>query len=299
MKTPSVPRPTNPATVAVAITWFAAERTPARISGSAFGTSTCQSDCHPVRPIPRAASRTSSGTLSMPATVFSTTGGIASRTRAMSTGHTDSGCQRKTIVTTPMVGIARQIPATLAATNRPRPVCPMARPMGRAMATATTVAMNEYQRCCRMRWPMPFSPDQLSGLNSHPRPSMMTFIGPRPRWARSRGDRPRASGPRRGGATGRVDDEVEDQRQRHRRHEGAPDLDVDLADVAVGEHPPESPTSDDRADADQRHGADRRQAQAGDDAGQRQRQLDGTEALERPVAHRVGGPQHRLGHGAD
>ena len=136
MNTPSVPRPTNPATVAVAMTWLAAERMPARISGSAFGTSTCHSACQPVRPMPRAASRTSPGTLSMPATVFSTIGGMARMTRATSTGQTDSGCQRNTSVTTPIVGIARHSPVTLAATKRPRPVCPMTRPIGRAMTIA-------------------------------------------------------------------------------------------------------------------------------------------------------------------
>ena len=94
-----------------------------------------------------AASRTSAGTLSMPATVFSTIGGMARITSATSTGQIDSGCQRNTSVTTPIVGIARHRPVTLTATKRPRPVWPMASPIGRAMTIAATVASTEYQMC--------------------------------------------------------------------------------------------------------------------------------------------------------
>ena len=63
------PRPlsiTNAATVASEITVTVATRRPAMIAGSARGSSTRRSDWPGVRPIPRAASRASSGTSRSP-----------------------------------------------------------------------------------------------------------------------------------------------------------------------------------------------------------------------------------------
>src|SRR6478736_55785 len=63
--------------VAVAMTWRVALRRPLRKSGSAMGASTLVSTCQPVMPIPRAASRAAGSTLSMPAAVPDSRGGIA------------------------------------------------------------------------------------------------------------------------------------------------------------------------------------------------------------------------------
>ncbi len=171
MNRPRPPRPIAPATVAVAITWLAAERTPASTSGIAHGASTRISTCHGVSPIPRAASRASASTLSTPAAAFSITGGTASSTSATRIGHSDSGLQRKSKATTANVGIARRIPAVAEAANRPRPLWPIARPVGRPMATAAPVASNEYQRCCTMRRPIPPEPPQFDAVKIHSTPS--------------------------------------------------------------------------------------------------------------------------------
>ena len=48
------------------MTWRAALRRPERKSGKAHGSSTFVSTCHPVIPIPLAASRAAGSTLSMP-----------------------------------------------------------------------------------------------------------------------------------------------------------------------------------------------------------------------------------------
>ena len=72
--------------VAVASTWFAAERTPAKINGSALGISTLRRTCIRDSPIPRAASRTSGSTVSMPAAAARTIDGTARIVSATSTG---------------------------------------------------------------------------------------------------------------------------------------------------------------------------------------------------------------------
>ena len=66
-KRPRPPRPTDAASVAVAITCSAADAQPRGISGSAHGTSTRQSTCEPRMPMPLAASRAAASTCSMPA----------------------------------------------------------------------------------------------------------------------------------------------------------------------------------------------------------------------------------------
>jgi len=62
MMSPRPPPPAIAAIVAVAITKMAEIRTPARISGSASGSSTRRSTCASVMPMPRAASTTSRST---------------------------------------------------------------------------------------------------------------------------------------------------------------------------------------------------------------------------------------------
>jgi hypothetical protein len=63
---PSPPAPAKKASVARPTVVVTAMRSPAMISGSASGTSTRQSSCLSVRPMPRPASFVSSGTLSSP-----------------------------------------------------------------------------------------------------------------------------------------------------------------------------------------------------------------------------------------
>jgi hypothetical protein len=67
---PSPPAPAKTARVANPTVVVAAIRTPATISGSASGSSTCHSSCESVRPMPRPESFASSGTLSSPATTL-------------------------------------------------------------------------------------------------------------------------------------------------------------------------------------------------------------------------------------
>ena len=66
MKRPSPPHPVYAASVAVATTAIAAVRIPAHTSGSAIGASTPRRSCRPDMPMPRAASRTSGSTATMP-----------------------------------------------------------------------------------------------------------------------------------------------------------------------------------------------------------------------------------------
>jgi len=61
---------TNTASVAIATVLTVAMRSPAMISGSASGSSTRQSNWRCVRPIPRPASRTFSGTPFSPVTML-------------------------------------------------------------------------------------------------------------------------------------------------------------------------------------------------------------------------------------
>ena len=53
MYRPRPPKETTAASVAVATIWIAAARSPARISGSAAGISTCLTSCQGVMPSPR------------------------------------------------------------------------------------------------------------------------------------------------------------------------------------------------------------------------------------------------------
>jgi hypothetical protein len=62
--------------VAVPITHTAAVRTPAMMTGSARGSSTMASDCHPVMPTPVAACLIAGSTARMPVMVLRTTGSM-------------------------------------------------------------------------------------------------------------------------------------------------------------------------------------------------------------------------------
>ncbi len=90
MRSPRPPPPMNEARVALATTSTAAVRIPARTSGYASGHSIRRRICRAVIPIPRAASRTVSGTPRSPSSVFTTIGGSASITSARSAGQNPS-----------------------------------------------------------------------------------------------------------------------------------------------------------------------------------------------------------------
>ena len=134
------------------------------ISGIASGTSTFHSACQPVMPMPRAASRIVSSIERIPTSVLSRIGGIAIATSATITGQTDSGCRRKTSVTTPSVGSARQKFDRVAANSEPRPVWPISRPIGSAISAAMPTPSSEYQMCSSSRAKMPSEPDQCEDV---------------------------------------------------------------------------------------------------------------------------------------
>ena len=130
--------------VAVAMTWRVALRRPLRKSGSAIGASTFVRTCHPVMPMPRAASRAAGSTLPMPAYVPDSSGGIASRTSTVMLGMTKarsllmSGPTNiETANSRPRVGTARAALAPVTS-QRMRPEWPTHAPSG----TATTSAMS-------------------------------------------------------------------------------------------------------------------------------------------------------------
>ena len=136
------------------------------ISGIASGTSTFHSACQPVMPMPRAASRIVSSIERIPTSVLSRIGGTAIATSATITGQTDSGCRRKTSVTTPSVGSARQKFDSVAANSEPRPVWPISRPIGSAISAAMPTPSSEYQMCSSSRAKMPSEPDQCEAFVS-------------------------------------------------------------------------------------------------------------------------------------
>ena len=80
MGSPSVCTLANGAIVAVATTLTADVRRPAKIDGSASGSSILRTISMPVMPWPRAASTVSRSTCLTPTYVFVMSGGIASRT---------------------------------------------------------------------------------------------------------------------------------------------------------------------------------------------------------------------------
>ena len=65
---------------------------------------------------------------------------------------------------TPSVGSARNAFTPVTTRNDPRPVCPMARPIGIAISADTATATPVYCRCSRMRAPMPVFPAQFSAV---------------------------------------------------------------------------------------------------------------------------------------
>jgi len=81
----------------------------------------------------------------------------------------------------PRVGMARAALVLPTASARPRPVCPMARPMGIAMAAAMPTAANVYQRCSHIRTGMPSGPAQCAGSRIHCHAAANWFTRPPPR----------------------------------------------------------------------------------------------------------------------
>ena len=290
MNTPSVPRPTKPAIVAVAITWLAAERTPAMISGSALGTSTCHSACMPVRPIPVAASRTSAGD------AVDAGRGVEHDRRH---GEDDQGDEHRP---------QRQRPPREQqaddADGRDRP--PQAGEVGGDEAAAAGVADRQTDREADHRRAEQGERASTRGARARLRRCRCGPTSCR-RWSASRsrrgsssrGDRSApaatASPAARRAQTTSVERRgpgrrCDERRPRSRRR--------CCRSRPSANRRPRPPRPTQRADADQRHRAHRRQAQAGDDARQGERQLDGDEAARaagspcrRPRAtHRLGAP---------
>ena len=83
-------------------------------------------------------------------------------TSATSTGQIESGSIRKTRITRPSVGSARQKLLIEFAARLPRPVWPMASPAGSAIRAAMNTPSAEYQMCSTSRAGIPSGPDQFS-----------------------------------------------------------------------------------------------------------------------------------------
>ena len=86
MNRPSPPSETYAAIVAVATICSIEDRMPEMIRGSALGTSTRQSTCMPLMPMPLAASRAAGSTFWIPAYVADRTAGTPRMTNTITAG---------------------------------------------------------------------------------------------------------------------------------------------------------------------------------------------------------------------
>src|SRR5687767_11346694 len=291
MYRPSAPPATSAPSVAVATTFTAAVRTPPRMSGSASGSSTCLRTCVSRRPIPRAASIVSASTARIATNVFVRMGGSARGTSAKSVGQKPRPRPSAMLATSPSAmsasdGNARPMLATLMAMKPPRPVCPRYRPSGSAITSAIATATPESWTCSHTRTGIPSSPRQCAGSANHATTSARNVTLPCPCPRRERALREHECRIGRDGEGDR-----KERAQQQRRAEEA--LDPEQDEVA---EPALTDERGDRHEPDRRDGGD---ANAGDDDGQRERQLDPPEHLRRRVAH-AGRSLDRVGrHGAD
>src|SRR5687768_1223974 len=239
------------ASVAVATTWTAEVRMPARMTGRAIGISRRPRIWLSRIPMPLAASTRSRSTWLRPTYVLSTMGGMASATSAMSDGQNPSPRPStrpngKTIPSRPSDGIARPMLAMLTASTAPRPVWPMTRPTGSAISVPTASEAADSETCSHSRIGMPFLPDHVAGSANHAITSPKNSTG-------SGGPLP---GPGRERALDREQRQVGDHRQpngeqdagvRRRRPErrGAP-VDAEIHDEVA-----EPALADERRDGDE------------------------------------------------
>src|SRR4029453_14700833 len=115
---------------------------------------------------------------------------MARATRATRTGTMPKPTRVNIRMMMPSDGMARPRLVRLTATRAPRPVWPMAIPMGRAMAVAMEVASSEYQRCWRVRTGIPSGPLHWAGSVSQAITSLRTSMAGLPPAAPGPGGEP-------------------------------------------------------------------------------------------------------------
>ena len=123
MKSPSPPPPMNAASTAPEMTWIAAVRRPAKMTGNASGHSIFARIPRVVIPMPRAASTTSGSMPRMPTSVLSMIGGSASSESANRLGRKPVPSSGITSASTASDGSVRPTFATLIAANAARGRC--------------------------------------------------------------------------------------------------------------------------------------------------------------------------------
>ena len=125
------------ASTAPEMTWIAAVRMPAKITGSAMGSLTLRTRSIAVMPMPRAASTTSGSTPRIAVQVLIRIGGSASSVSANSAGAKPVPSSGITSARIASEGSVRPTLAALMATSAPRRLCATQMPTG----TASTIAI--------------------------------------------------------------------------------------------------------------------------------------------------------------
>ena len=170
-------------------------------------------------------------------------------------------------------------------TPPPRPRWPSQMPIGQPITQPSSTAQALIVRCSHSRSSRPPGLVQFSGSLSqteallevvHDRRSRVHGVSSRPTPARIRSR-----------TSARAD--TEDRAGEDLRL-------VEVVPEAAQDQVAEPALADQRADRDQGDRGDRGQPQAGDDAGQRQRQLDPQQPAEPPVSHAGGRVAHLVGH---
>src|SRR5688500_35720 len=281
------------ASVAVATTWTAEVRMPARMTGRAIGISRRPRIWLSRIPMPLAASTRSRSTWLRPTYVLSTMGGMASATSAMSDGQNPSPRPStrpsgKTIPSRPSEGMARPMLAMLTASTAPRPVWPMTRPTGRAIRVPTASDAADSETCSHSRIGMPLRPDHVAGSVNHAITWPKNSIGSGP-----------PPGPWRERALEREQGQVGDHRQPNREQDAGvrrrrPEGRRAAVDAQVDDQVPQPALADERRDGDQPDRGDGGDPYPGHDDREGQRQLDPPQAL-RPGESHAGGGLDRVG----
>src|SRR5688500_10830340 len=272
------------ASVAVATTWTAEVRMPARMTGRAIGISRRPRIWLSRIPMPLAASTRSRSTWLRPTYVLSTMGGMASATSAMSDGQNPSPRPStrpngKTIPSRPSEGMARPMLAMLTASTAPRPVWPMTSPTGSAISVPTASEAADSETCSHSRMGMPLRPDHVAGSANHASTWPKNSIGSAP-----------PSGPRRERPLKRDEGQVRDDGEAHRQQDAGvrrrrPERRRAPVDAQIHDEVAESALSDQRSDRDEPHGGHGGDPNDGDDDRQGEGQLDAPQALPPGEAH--------------
>src|SRR4029450_5231751 len=167
---------------------------------------------------------------------------MARATRATRTGTMPKPTRVNIRMMMPSDGMARPRLVRLTATRAPRPVWPMAIPMGKAMAVAMEVASSEYQRCWRVRTGIPSGPLHWAGSVSQATTSLTTSMAGLPAAAPGPGGEPVLQGDQQGGGGGG---------QQRREHDPDDDRGGEVQGEAVDEQPAQPAPPDQRGAGEQ------------------------------------------------